>query len=279
MKLATAARFFDRQRTYDAYSGLFAFSSQLDTYDDAKRDGLSEVRRIMSVAPGTAIPSRRCVEVAGQYWMVSSYPEKDAYNGGVIREKYILHRADESVQYSNINGLLSTSGRVTAYTSFLWTKGVREVDESSDMINRYEAYFSWQEDVNPGHIISTSSKHYFIRAVHTTTSGFLACEVDEMEQDCFGSAQYTIRTYVPVTDSYTQVTVNAPSLLLRWQNYYEFLSEGSAKFVEGDDVVMVRQSDVALVKSGDLITFSGVVYRVVASRLINQVWYAHVSRQ
>jgi hypothetical protein len=276
MKLSAAASHFDNQSFKDSYSGVHALYGQLDLYDDARREGLTSVRRIISMAPALAVPARRALTLGSDVWLLSDSPASDYFRADAIRAKYISHRADGLGEIKTILQELSNTAGVSAYGAAVWLKGNKEIDESSEVTNSVNIYFASSEAVPDRGLIKLRNVWYIVRYTYSTTTGFVAAVADQLDTPNFETASYARRVYAPITDTYTSTPVSIKVLRLRWQDKFEYLSPASAKYDAGDDVVMVRVADVAAPTTGDLITLTDGVRRVESIQADGSLWHLHV---
>ena len=278
MKLSAAANYFDNQSFRDAYSGAHALYGQMDLYDDARREGLTPVRRIVSMKPGTAMPARRTLILGTDVLLMSSAPSIDYFKTDPIRSKYIAHRADGLGEIKTILQELGSSAGTSVYAAAVWLKGNKEIDESADMTSSLNLYFTVGETVAERSLLSLSGAWYFVRYTYLTTTGFLAAVADKLDAPNFETVSYAKRVYNPVTDTHSSAAVNIKALRLRWQVKFEYLSAASPKYAEGDDVVMVRAADVPAPTTGDLITLSDGARKVESIQADGSLWHLRVAR-
>lgn len=278
MKLTSAAKYFDKLAVIDAYSDEQAMLGQMDLYDDSQRDGLTTVRRILSVAPGLDMPSRHAVKLGSDVYLVSHLPAYDYFQSSPIRSKFIVHRADGLAEIVTVLQELTNVNGTAAYAALLWLKGGKEVDESSEMTNILTAYFAKGESVQVGDLVYLDGAWYFVKDSYITASGFQAATIDQLDMPNFEMVGYGARTYNPVTDAYSVVSTNVKALYMRWQSKFEYMSPATAKYVEGDDVVLVAAAAVVAPKTGDRVTLSFGVREVVDVQQNGSVWHLHVRR-
>ena len=278
MKLSSAAGYFDNQSFKDAYSGAHALYGQIDLYDDVRREGLTAVRRIVSMKPGTTMPARRALILGDDVWLMSGSPANDYFKASPIRWKYIAHKADGLGEIKTILQELSNTTGTPAYVATVWLKGNKEVDESSDITVSANIYFALGEFVVDRNLVKIGTAWYFIRYTYLTTTGFLAAVADKLDDPNFETASYAKRAYNPVTDTWASTPVSIKLLRLRWQSKFEYLSAASSKYAEGDDVVMVRKLDVPTPTTGDTITLSDGVRKVEDIQSDVTLWHLRVKR-
>jgi len=276
MKLADAARYFDKLVVADAYGVDIAVMGQMDLYDDVKRDGITAVRRILSVAPGITLPARGAVVINGEEYLVSRLPAYDFFKSSPIRSQSILHRSDGLAEIKTVLQELTNSAGVSAYAAKVWVKSTKEIDESSDATNRLNIYFASGEQAVPKDLIKLGTDWFFVRLAYPTASGFMNTEVDQLDAPNFVTAVYDKRTYNPVTDTYATVAATVKMLRLRWQTNFEYLNPTATKYVEGDDVVMVAAAAIPAPTTGDVIHLSDGDRRVDDFYSVGNVWHLHV---
>jgi hypothetical protein len=274
MLLTQAARYFDRLPMVDSYSpGSTLFKCQFDQYDDSKQDGSTVERRIMSVAPGTTIPTRRAIRGGGLDWIVGDL-SPDFFKSTAIRHKYILHRSEGLSDICTPAQLLANTVGFSAHTSRTWVKGNNETDESSGVFNVYNLYFAAGEPVTRLHIVKVGSSYYLVRETYGVTAGFHVAVCDELEPPVTETVLYGSRTYDPVAETYTGATPSIKVLRVRWQSKFDYLSRGTEKFMSGDDVVVALQSAITP-KPGDKIPLSDGDRAVLSAYAQGGCWYIH----
>jgi hypothetical protein len=278
MKLADAACYFDKLVVSDSYGVDDLILGQLDMYDDVKRDGITAVRRILSVRPGTIMPSRRAVTINDEEYLVSHLPAYDFFKSSPIRSQYILHRSDGLAEIKTVLQELTNSAGVSAYAAKVWVKSTKEVDESSDADNRLNIYLAKGEQVVPKDLIKLGTDWFVVRLAYSTASGYLNTEVDQLDAPNFETATYDKRVYNPITDSHTTTATSVKLLRLSWQSSFEYLNPLAAKYAEGDDVVMVAAAAIPAPTTGDVIHLADGDRRVDDFYSVGGVWHLHVRR-
>lgn len=289
MKLSQAARYFHNTPFYDAYSTVLAFKGHLTAYADSSRDSLSTERRIMGVVPGQVIPARRVVKVGQERYIVGESFE-DHHGDEVLRQKYVLHRAEALATVRTFSQALAGAGGQTIWASRLWVKETKEVSESANMYGSYQIYMSSSEDLrhpdwangtfSDGRevnvMIQMEGRWHLVRATAMTAAGLMVAVADELPEPVILSVQYTVNTYVIATDSKTSVTTTVSAVNLRWQSYFTYLAAYSTKFEEGDVQLVVLKTAVPATTAGDTVTVQGRKYRVITVFDHGDVWTVHL---
>lgn len=284
MRLLDAARFFDRTEFYDAYAPQNPlFNGQTSLYDDSLRDGTTVVRKVLSVAPGTAIPSRRCVRAHDEDFIIGGI-HKDSFDGAVIREKYNLHRAEGLGELKTADQALRSLAGTSLFASRLWVKDLKELEISSKLASFLNIYVASTENVTAGKMIYLSSRWHLIRNTFVGAAGFLVCESDELPSGCITTATYTAKSagsYNPSTDTIGGAAPASVAILThRWQDDYDYVRISADQYEQGDIVAKVSSTQVTTATPGDLFTLaSGVKYKVLSAVSDGAgVWELHSRR-
>lgn len=275
MKLAAAARHFDRQVLRDAY-GTATVRGQFDLFDDSKRDGAVTRRRILSVDPYVSIPARRALQLDGYTWLVGS-GNPDYFGSGPIRRKYVLHEADGLASVQTLAQFIAGTSGLSAYAALEWVKATKEIDESSDLTDVLGAMFAATESVPGIGVMTLAGKHYLLREPHETAAGFLSVLVDEIKAPALEAGTFTGRAYDPVADTWGGTPVAVNFLRLRWQSHFRYLSQRTLAFQPGDDVLICLQS-AATPKANDRITLSDGAWQVLTVQAEDSCWSVHARR-
>lgn len=289
MKLTQAASFFHRTPFYDPYNpDTVAFKGRVSAYDDNARDSLSTERRIMTVAAGVAIPPRRVVAVGGEKWIVGA-GSTDFHGDDVLREKYILHRADDQAKVQTFEQALLGTGGQDIWAGRLWIKEMKEPEESSGLYASYHIYMSSTEDIRDmtlpnafdgsekNVLITMNGRYHLVRSTYDSAGGMLVAVTDELPDPVKAEAEFVTRSYQRATDTHVEVTVAVQAINLRWQSYFTYLAAYSPKFEEGDHQLMVLKSAITP-KTGDKVTLRSREFKVVTVIDQGQVWAVHVRR-
>ena len=276
MNLKMVARYFNDVKYYDAYSNLCLGKGQLDLFDDTRRDGLTVLRRIFEVAPCGLMPDDGVITFHDTQWLVGA-KHPDSFKGDVIREKYVLHKAEGLAQVYTFTEILGEHDYVVrppnplpptdpefgfeAYASRVWTKASAEIEESSDKFNQLQVFFSRSEELKENLIIRLSGHLHIVMVVYDTAAGHRVANVEELDATGVEEATYKTTVMDPVTEAKTTVNTAIPYLALRWQSAYEYFSQMSQTFKRGDMQIV---TDTQLV-NGDDLELQGVTWKVLAS--------------
>jgi hypothetical protein len=289
MRLQDVANHFAKTVFYDGYTGYYCFNGKLMAFDDSTRDSLASDRRVLSVAPGTVIPSRRVIKTGLSAFLVGDYAP-DFHNESELREKYVVHRASELAKMRTFADALAGTDTKTFWGSRLWIKTQKEVNESSGTYDGYTIYCSKDEDMRDpawGNgtffdgreqyvLIQIDGRWHLVRTSYTTSGGFLALVVDELPEPVLPAVTYTSRTHDPVPDTYTTTNTPCVAVMLRWQSNFEYLTRYTTQFLNGDVVLKIAKTAVGVAKAGDLVDIRGRSFKVVAVTDEDPLWNLHI---
>lgn len=251
MKLKDAAKFFDKTVAKDAYNHAKRFKCQIEPLDLYKMDGTRIKMRGMSTAPGIAIPARGVINIAGQNYLVSDNSD-DQWAGEAVRSRYVIQGADDLVQIKTIAQELASQTGTQAFASIDFNKYSTDERDSSDYHAQYHIFLGGTETVAENYLISTLDRTYLVKAAHTSTSGLKDALCNLLDDPVIDTATFGSRAYDPISDTYTDTTSTVRCIRIRWQDHFNYLSQGSEKFERADMVVLVPLSMTP--KAGDKIT-------------------------
>jgi hypothetical protein len=268
MRLAAAAKYFDKTVCADAYTPFTAFYGQLNLFDDSMRDGTTVVRRVLSVDDAVTIPARKTITIHGDTFIIGGDHE-DSYGGSVIRRKYVVHRADGVANVRTINQALNVTSATNLFAARLWVKDLKELEISSRLGSFMNIYVASNETVAVGSVVYLSSRWHIVRNTFIGAAGFLVLEADELPADALTTCSYT-RTgggvYDPAADIKTGATSTVAVLTHRWQDDYVYLKMSADRFADGDIVAHISKTAITAAEAGDSFVLSSVTYRVVSVR-------------
>lgn len=267
MRLRDAAKRFDRTPVVDAYTGQGTFYGQLNLFDDSMRDGTTVVRRVLSLDRDVSIPARRAVTIHGEVFMIGGV-HKDSFDGDVLRQKYVVHRADGLAARKTADEAIRAQAGYSLYGARLWVKDLKELEFSSRLPSFMNLYIAPTETAAAGDFILLSSRLHLVRNTFLGAAGFRICEVDELPSDALTTASYVSRTgqtYNPATDTVSGTTTSVPVIQHRWQDDYLYERLSSVTFDAGDHIVRVSKTNIATAEAGDSLTLAdGRAFKVVS---------------
>lgn len=270
MSLAAAAAYFDRTPVLDPDNGNTLFYGQLEPYDDSRRDAGAAYRRILSVAPGTSVP--RVVRVHGEAWIVGRR-ESDSL-GEILRDKYVLQPAGVKASISRLEDFLAGDASAAAWVAIEWLKDAKELSVSSDAVVMYTVIAPEGADLREHDIVWYAGRALMLQAPRHHPSGYIEAEAFELDQVLPATATVAARTFDPQAGAYTTSTTDTqPCLRVRWQSLYLYESQASARYQEGDTVLIVPPD--AQVVNDSLVTLDGKNWKVLAVQTLSGVLCVH----
>lgn len=261
MKLSAASRFFDRTVARDAYSPRSSFKCQLEPLDLYRMDGTRIKIRGMSTAPGLKIPARRVIEIDGQRYLVSD-ASSDQWAGEPVRDRYVIQGADYSVQIRTIPQVLDDAAGTTAYGSIDFNKYSTDERDSSEYHPQYHIFFGGTEIVEENYILTADGRSYLVKNAHRTTAGLKDALANLLDDPVIDAASFVSRAYNPITDTYTDTSTTVRCIRVRWQEHFNYLSQGSRKFERADMVVLMPLSVTP--KAGDRVEIGGTPWEILS---------------
>lgn len=260
LTLADASKFFDRTPIRDTVSGLVLFYGQIDPYADAQRDSATAYRRVLSVAPGTVIPTSKLISVLGSVWIVGD-SETDGW-GVAHREKYVLHPAPTTLSVNRLPAHVAGTTPSTVQGDMVWFKDGKEEASSSRSVPIYSLYVPLGSDVREFDIVKVGAQGYLVSHPHTLASGVMSANCVHLEF-AVATATLATRVYDPVQGKYVTTTPTSVACQrIRWQSLYQFDSQMSARYQEGDCSLVLPVGTTVATK--DTITLAGTLWNVVS---------------
>lgn len=260
MKLKNVSKFFDKTKAVDAYNSRYSFKCQVEPLDMYRTEGTRIKIRNMSTAPEVVIPVRRVIKIDDQAYIVSD-SSLDHWSGEAIRSRYVLQGADHVVEIRTIAQVLENVPGVQAFASIDFNKYGTDERDSSEYHPQYHIYFG-KETVEEDYIVHTTSSNYLVKNSYLTPAGIVDALANELDDPVVQVTVSTGRSYNPVTDSYTATASSVRAVLVRWQEYFEYLTQGSTKYERGDAQLFVLPAVQA--KAGDTVSISGEDFRVLS---------------
>lgn len=279
MRLRDVAGFFDKTLAKDAYNPLTRFLCQLEPFDYVKIDGASVKRRVMSTVPGVNIPARGVIDIGGQRYLVGD-SSQDHWEGGPVRNRYVLQGADSLATVTTIEETLGGTTGTSAYVSVEFNKYATDERDSSTYHPQYHIYFSGSEAVSDGDIITITAygitRYYLVRNANRTMAGLVDALSNHLEDPVIDAAGFSHKTYDPITDTYTDASSSVRCLRVRWQDHFRYLTQSSTSYERGDIQLLVPTSVTP--EAGDTVTLSDGVWRVLSVVSGAGYWSLHMRR-
>lgn len=272
-ELVDVARHFDDTQAYDAYTGTAAFMAQFSTFDESSPDGSVSRKRLMSTAPGVAIPVRRAIAITNEVWLVGD-SSADMFNNTPIRLAFWLKRSSGLVNRLTIPQVLSSAAGYSLHGVVTSLKSTLNSPNDSDYNSQYAVYFASDEAVNIGQFIRFGSRILRVRGTNYEQSGFVCATADELERGVETATVVTGRSYNPVTDVATETTAAVSVITADPGILFKQLGPTADKYVAGDLTMFLASQPI----TGTKIAYRSEFWTILESYSEAGGYVAHVRR-
>ena len=257
MKLANAAKYFDRVSMADAYTGTaMPYKVQFSTFEETDPDGSVARRRTMSMAPGLTLPARRVASLLGEIWLLGE-PSADAVFDKVIRQTVPMRRVTNLAQALTPGQMVAASTGLAIYGRLEQVKNTVDTATSSDYFPFFTLTLAGAEFKNlnsdwaqvPGFFRIEDGTLFRCRTSYPAEDGMTVVEADLIDRYGLTQAQVTTGAYDPVTDTFAGTTSTFQALVMPTHQLYRRKAEAE-KFKPEDLTVLVRFADYPAPKVG-----------------------------
>lgn len=257
MKLANAAKYFDRVSMADAYTGIaMPYKVQFSTFEETDPDGSVARRRTMSMAPGLTLPTRRVVSLLGEIWLLGE-PSADAVFDKVIRQTVPMRRVTNLAQALTPGQMVAASTGLAIYGRLEQMKNTVDTATSSDYFPFFTLALAGAEFKNlnsgwaqvPDFFRIEDGTLFRCRTSYPAEDGMTVVEADLIDRYGLTQAQVTTGAYDPITDTFAGTTSTFQALVMPTHQLYRRKAEAE-KFKPEDLTVLVRFADYPAPKVG-----------------------------
>lgn len=257
MKLANAAKYFDRVSMADAYTGTaMPYKVQFSTFEETDPDGSVARRRTLSMAPGLTLPARRVASLLGEIWLLGE-PSADAVFDKVIRQTVPMRRVTNLAQALTPGQMVAASTGPAIYGRLEQVKSTVDTATSSDYFPFFTLTLAGAEFKNlnsdwaqvPGFFRIEDGTLFRCRTSYPAEDGMTVVEADLIDRYGLTQAQVTTGAYDPVTDTFAGTTSTFQTLVMPTHQLYRRKAEAE-KFKPEDLTVLVRFADYPAPKVG-----------------------------
>ena len=257
MKLANAAKYFDRVSMADAYTGTaMPYKVQFSTFEETDPDGSVARRRTMSMAPGLTLPARRVASLLGEIWLLGE-PSADAVFDKVIRQTVPMRRVTNLAQALTPGQMVAASTGRAIYGRLEQVKNTVDTATSSDYFPFFTLTLAGAEFKNlnsdwaqvPGFFRIEDGTLFRCRTSYPAEDGMTVVEADLIDRYGLTQAQVTTGAYDPVTDTFAGTASTFQTLVMPTHQLYRRKAEAE-KFKPEDLTVLVRFADYPAPKVG-----------------------------
>lgn len=243
MRLAAAARAFNKTECLDAYSGRRAFFGQFGLYDDNKRDSETAERRILSVEDGITVPSRRVIEAAGTRWIVG-HSNPDSFRGRTVRQGLVVHEATYLSEVRTLEQVCLNQVGIKAWAGRAWIKNLAFTEQSSDLVPQYHIHYSSTEAVGQDNILTFEDELHVARVVTTGPSGTLIVLADRLPEPVVEVATVSGGVYDPVAGQMSAGSGSVRVIRVRWQSLFQYRHASAPTFGPADIQVVIAKASM-----------------------------------
>ena len=257
MKLANAAKYFDRVSMADAYTGTaMPYKVQFSTFEETDPDGSVARRRTMSMAPGLTLPTRRVVSLLGEIWLLGE-PSSDAVFDRAIRQTVPMRRVTNLAQALTPGQVVAASTGLAIYGRLEQMKNTVDTATSSDYLPFFTLALAGADFKNlnsdwaqvPGFFRIEDGTLFRCRTSYPAEDGMTVVEADLIDRYGLTQAQVTTGAYDPVTDTFAGTASTFQTLVMPTHQLYRRKAEAE-RFKPEDLTVLVRFADYPAPKVG-----------------------------
>lgn len=270
MELKSVAQYFDRTHMWDAYNGKkLKARCQVTVWDAPRRDGLTTIRRTMSMAYGSQLPPRHAIVFGGEAWIVSRMQSPDTFGLDTVRVGYVIQQAQLG-KIGKTDDVLSNQG-YDVFLSRVWVKDIKDIVNASEMQSQVAIYFTENEPVEQSQFLFVDGHWHIVRNIVVGTAGLMIAECNELEADCVVEVDFVSSgEWNPVTETYENgVVFRLPAILLDWRDDY-IHEQASAQTEQVGDIRMRFSSmHAGSIKQDSRIEFRGDTWQVVSIQTRN----------
>ena len=281
MKLKNAAKYFDTDSVYDAYSGDYLFKAQFSTFEGASPDGSFHRRRTVSVAPEVVAAPRRVVTVQGTTWIM----------GELIAEGFRDKPIRKSSSAKEVTGLydLLTPGQAALREPAGIKQLYGHANYLKDTVNsltdsaydpQYEVTFAFPEVIQAGNFLRSLEHFLHIRTVQFANEGYWIATADEIAaaptQNSCEVAVVLAGTFNPITESYG-VGTSTTGILLDMYKLYNFNTQADPRNQAGDMSLLVAKTAITPL-AGQTLEVAGEEWRNIRFTSYHDAWNIQIRR-
>lgn len=275
MRFADAAKFFNKDPVYDAYTGALLFYCHTTAHDDHTSAGATMRRRTMTTTVDQVVPARQAVMLYGDPWLVGS-SNPDSFQGIEVRRSWGMKRAtDLMTLLTPVQAIKGLAGP-TLYTQKEFFHDDPSPLSTSDWGTLWNIYLAPNEPVARGNFLrGADGAIYRVRNSYLAVDGLRIAEADQLDGDALQTAVFDIGTYDLITDKETTNTLALPAIQIDASKFYRFRTRDENNALAGDRVVFVAQADITP-KVGQKLTMLGLTWRVQSVVPEDNAWTLRV---
>ena len=275
MRMRDVARYFDKEKIYDGYTGRLIFRGQLGEFNDASSVGSTLRRRVLSLAPNLEVPTRRCLKIGSQYWL-AGIGLTDTFQGEDTRKTYNLRKATSYFEIlTAAQACSATLSSSLAYGYEEYEKDTTNAATDSEYSTFWNVFFAPGEPVRQGSFLRVGSRLLHVRQAYVSAEDLKLAQTDELDSDAVQAAVFTgTGAYDPITDTLSGAATAAQVLQIEAAKFYRWRQWAEADLRPGDRSVFVPLATVTP-KVSSQFTMSGKTWRVVSLQPEFDTWAIH----
>lgn len=261
MKLANAARFFNDDRVYDAYTGRYLFSAHSAAHNDKSSAGAVARRRTLIMDPLDTLPARRVLRIYSEIWLAGG-SIADSFSGQEVQRSVTLKKSTGLMTLLSPGQAASGAAGTELHTHNEYFRDVLNVATRSDYDAMWSIFCAEGEAVQQGVFLERDGVLYRARHAYLSVDEFLIAEADEFNSDARQDAVFAPASGMDFGAPTTGAPVTVAVIQTDVQKYYEFPSDAQAGTKIGDRSVFIAKSAYTP-NVGDNFSMLGADWRVV----------------
>lgn len=274
MDLHDAATFFDDDPILDGYTGAYLFDGQSSSFNDSSSDGATNRRRVLSIGVGIGIPSRRCISVHSERWLVGT-GTFDGFVGSPIRQHFNTKRVTDLLAVLTPGQALAAAAGTSAYAQKMYFKDTVNALTDAEYDAQWNIFIAPAEPAGKGTFLrDAGGQLYRVRNDYLPTEGLRILQCDELDDDAFRTCVFDTGTYNPVTETATAGTTTVNGIVLDSPKTYRFRHMSDDRIQPGDMAAYFPTS--LTLKPGMTFTMSSQKWRIMTVQTEIDANLAHV---
>jgi hypothetical protein len=270
MEFSDVNRFFDTDPVFDGYTGASLFKAQTASFDDSSSDGATSRRRVLQLAPGLVIPTRRVVLLYGDRWVIGN-GTPDGFGGAPVRQHFTMKRATDLLALLTPGQALAAAAGTPAYVQKMYFKDVVNSLTDSEYDTQWNIFVAPNEPAGKGTFLRDAQGRFFrVRNDYLPTEGLRVLQTDSLDVAALQTGRFPSGTYNPVTEELTAGVVVVPTLWMDVPVFYRFRHISDDKVQPGDRAVFVPHNLV--VQPGDLFTLEATTWSEYFAGMEGRAW-------
>lgn len=271
-ELADVSAHFDDIEVFDSYTGKFLFRGQLASFVEAAREGSTNLKRTMSVAPDIEIPFRRMFQYFGENWIVGNGNVDGLYNQRMRKTYWITKAMDMVERLTPAEACLEKAGTIFG-ASKVFLKDTINYTSDSEYDPQWEFSVAATEQVVKGSFLVTMGKIYRVREYRLNEGGFLLATADQLDDDAKVAVDLTaVGDFDPITETFVETLTPTFGILLEPTKLFRFKSEADRRFNAGDASLILP----VIAAVGSLVTIATVKWKILSCTPELDAWNYHI---